>query len=150
VRVQFELLIPGVEHVEEANLSAEMLGVPCNLKECVGTGLQQEIVENPFVVQGERRQFMGESKDNMDVACGQQLLATGFEPTVAGVGLTFRTVPIPAAVIGDDAMSTAGAGIQMAAEGGGTTARDGQQDLNMSPANPVAAVPDKRNSRGAN
>jgi len=70
VGVMFELLIPGVEHAEEANLSAEMLRVPCNLKECVGTGLQQEIVEDPFVLQGERRQFTGESKDGMNVACG--------------------------------------------------------------------------------
>src|SRR5215469_15877434 len=58
--------------------------------------------------------------------------------------------PHKATVVGDDAMSTAGASIQMAAECGGTTARDGQQDLNMSPANPMAAAPDKSNSRGAN
>jgi hypothetical protein len=59
-------------------------------------------------------------------------------------------VPIAATVVGDDAMPTAGASIQMAAECSGTTARDGQQDLNMSPANPMAAAPDESNSRGAN
>jgi hypothetical protein len=37
-------------------------------------------------------------------------------------------------------MSTASALIDMTAEGGGTTARDGQQDLEMSPAEPVTVA----------
>src|ERR1700733_15154439 len=37
----------------------------------------------------------------MDVARGEKFLTTRLEPTVAGVGLTLRAVPIPAAVGGD-------------------------------------------------
>jgi len=37
-------------------------------------------------------------------------------------------------------MSTASALIDMTAEGGGTTARDGPQDLEMSPAEPVTVA----------
>ncbi len=37
-------------------------------------------------------------------------------------------------------MSAAGALIDMAAESGGATARDGQQDLKMSPAEPVTVA----------
>jgi len=37
----------------------------------------------------------------MDVARGEKFLATRLEPTVAGVGLTLRAVPVPAAVVGD-------------------------------------------------
>jgi len=93
---------------------------------------------------------MGKGEDNMHIARGKEFLATRFEPTVAGVGLTIWAVPITATVIGDDAMSTAGAGIHVAAECGGTTARDGQQDFDMGPADPLTAAPDKSNSRGAN
>jgi hypothetical protein len=46
-------------------------------------------------------------------------------------------------------MTTAGALVDMGAECGGTTARNGQQDFEMRPADPVAAAPDKSNSRGA-
>jgi hypothetical protein len=53
VRVMFELLIPGVEHAKEADLSAEMPGVASDFEEGFGTGLQQEMVEEFLVLQGE-------------------------------------------------------------------------------------------------
>src|ERR1700674_5537236 len=80
----------------------------------------------------------------MDVARGEKFLATRLEPTVAGVGLTLWAVPIGAAVVGDGAMSTAGAFIDMATECGGATAH-----VDMRPADPVAAAPEESNSRGA-
>jgi hypothetical protein len=40
VRVMFELLIPGVEHAEEADLGAQMLGIAGDLEERFRTGLQ--------------------------------------------------------------------------------------------------------------
>jgi hypothetical protein len=41
VGVMFELLIPGVEHTEEADFGAEMLGIAGDFEEGFGTGLQQ-------------------------------------------------------------------------------------------------------------
>src|SRR5216683_5706313 len=57
--------------------------------------------------------------------------------------------PHKATVIRDGAMSTAGALIDMAAECGGATARNGQQDFDMRPADPLAVAPEESNSRGA-
>ena len=57
VRVKFEFLIPGVEHTEEADLRAEMFGITSDCEEGCGTGLQQEMVQDLLVLQGERRQF---------------------------------------------------------------------------------------------
>src|ERR1700694_4775046 len=85
----------------------------------------------------------------MDVARGEAFLATRLEPTAAGVGLTLWAVPIAAGVVGDGAMSTAGALIDMATECGGATARHGQQDFDMRPADPSAVAPEESNSRGA-
>jgi len=48
-----------VQHAEEADLGAEMLGITSHFEECLGTGLEQEMVEDLFVLQGERRQLMG-------------------------------------------------------------------------------------------
>jgi hypothetical protein len=57
---------------------------------------------------------------------------------------------ISAAVIRDGgAMSAADALIDVAAQSGGATARDGQQDFDMRPADPAAAAPKESNSRGA-
>src|SRR5579863_6538732 len=58
VRVVFEFLIPGVEHAEETDLGAEMLGIASDCEECFSAGLQQEMVQEFLVLQGERRQFM--------------------------------------------------------------------------------------------
>jgi len=112
--------------------------------------VEQQIIDDFLVLQSERSQLRRQSKHDMDVGCGQKFAASCLDPAFTSGGLTLRAVPIAATVVGDDAMSTVGAGIQMSAQGSGTTARDGQQDLNMSPANPVAAAPEKRNSRGAN
>ena len=59
VRVMFELLIPGVEHAKEADLGAEMLGIASDFEESFGTGLQQEMVQEFLVLQGQWRQLMG-------------------------------------------------------------------------------------------
>jgi hypothetical protein len=59
VWVMFEFLIPGVKHTEEADLGAEMFGIASDFEEGFGTGVQQEMIEEFLVLQGEWRQFMG-------------------------------------------------------------------------------------------
>ena len=75
----------------------------------------------------------------MDVARGEKLLTTRFEPTVAGVGLTLRAVPVAAAVVGDGrTVPAVGALIEMPAQGGAATARDGSQHREVLPGDPPA------------
>src|SRR6266852_8048298 len=151
VQVMFEFLIPGVEHTEEADLGAEMFGIASDFEEGCGTGLQQEMVQEFLVLQGERRQFMGEREDNMDVARGEKLLTTRFEPTAASVGLTLRAVPVTAAVVRDGrTVAAVGALIEMPAQGGGATAHDGSQPFEGLPGDPAATAFDEAASRGAN
>src|SRR5260370_27754481 len=54
----FAFLIPSVEHTEEADFGAEMLGIASYFEEGFPAGLQQQMVEDFLVLQGERRQFM--------------------------------------------------------------------------------------------
>src|ERR1700746_1176732 len=58
-RVMFEFLIPSVEHTEEADFGAKMLGIAGDFEEGFSTGLQQQMVQDFFVLQGERGQLMG-------------------------------------------------------------------------------------------
>ena len=104
-----------------------------------------------FVLQSQRSQLRRQGEDDMDVGRGQQFTATGLDPAFASARLTLRAVPIATAVIGDGGtMSAAGALIDMAAECGGATARDGQQDLEMGPADPVTVALDESCSCAAN
>src|SRR5215471_16778659 len=75
----------------------------------------------------------------MEVARGKKFSSTRGDPPFPGSRLASRAMPITAAVIGDGTMSTAGALIDMAGQCGGATARNGQQDFDMRPADPPAA-----------
>jgi len=94
---------------------------------------------------------MGYGEDNMNVGRWQKFLATCFEPTVARVGLTLWAVTVTAAVVGDGRMVAAiGALIEMPAQGGGATARDGSQHFEVLPGDPPAAAFEECASRGTN
>jgi hypothetical protein len=50
VRMMQEVLAPGVEHAEETDLRAEMLGIGRNLQQSGGGGAKQEIVDDFLVL----------------------------------------------------------------------------------------------------
>ena len=125
VRMKSELLIPGVQHAEEADLRTEVFWITCDLQKRFRTGAKQEIVDELFILQGEWRQLARKSEDNMHVGRREKLLAARCELAVASPCLTLRAVPIAARVVGDGTMSAASAFIEMAAERGGATPRNG-------------------------
>src|SRR6202161_2983384 len=86
----------------------------------------------------------------MDVACGQKLLPACRDPGFPSGGLTLRAMPISAGVVRDrGTMPAASALIQMAAQCGRATPRDGQQHFDMLPADPLAASLEEAGSCGA-
>src|ERR1700688_2897218 len=85
----------------------------------------------------------------MQIARGEKPLAPRRKPAVASTGLTLRAVPVAARVVGDGAMSATGAFIEMPAERGGATPRNGQQHFHVLPGDPLTASFDESISRGA-
>ena len=83
MRVKFELLIPGVQHAEEADLRAEMFGIASDFEKGSRTGAKQKVVDHLLVLQGQWCQLARQREDNMDIARREQLLATRCEPAVA-------------------------------------------------------------------
>src|ERR1700757_2469910 len=87
----------------------------------------------------------------MDVARGEKFPATRFEPTVTGVSLTLRAVPVAAAVVGDGrTVPAVGALIEMPAQGSGATRHDDSQPFRALRAEPPAAAFNKAMSCGPN
>ncbi len=72
MRVQEQVLTPGVQHGEETDLSAQMLGIGGDGEQGFGTDLEQEVVEDLLILQGERSKLMREREDDMEVGDGQQ------------------------------------------------------------------------------
>jgi hypothetical protein len=51
VGMEPELLVPGVEHTEEANLGPEMSGIAGDFEKSFCTGTEQQIVDDLFILQ---------------------------------------------------------------------------------------------------
>jgi len=149
--MELEFLVPGMEHAEEADLGSEMGGIARDLQQGFGAGPKQQTIDDFLVLQSQRSQLRRQGEDHVDVGRGQQFTTTRRDPAFTRTGLTLRAVPVATAVVGDGGtMSTAGALINMAAESGGATARDGQQDLDMGPADPRSVALDESSSCTAN
>jgi hypothetical protein len=149
MRVKFEFLSPAVQHTEEADFRTEMLGISRDFQKAFRTGAKQEIVDDFLVLQDQWGQMTRKREDYVDVARREKLLATRCEPAIASSCLTLRAVPISARVVGDGAMSAASAFIDMPAERGGTTPRNGQEHFDVLPADPLTASFDECVSCGA-
>ena len=138
VGMKFELLAPGVQHAEETNLCAEVSRIASDFQKGVGTGAEQEIVEDFLVLQNQWRQAAGEREDHVQVAGRQKFPSTRGDPPFPSSDLTLWAVPISAAVIRNSGtMSAAGALVDMTAECSGTTPRNGQQHFDVPPAKPM-------------
>jgi hypothetical protein len=57
VRVKFEFWTPGMQHAEEADLCAKMLGIAGDFEKGFRTGVKQEIVDDFLVLQDQRSQM---------------------------------------------------------------------------------------------
>ena len=151
VRMKLQALVPAVQHAEEADLGTEMPWITSDFKQSLSTGMEQQVVYQPLVLQGERGQFPRQSEHGMDVASGQQFSLTRLEPALARVALAFWAMPVSTRVVGDlGRMSAACATIAMPAERGRAAAHDGQQHLAVLPVDPPAAAFDKSLSSTAN
>jgi hypothetical protein len=125
MRMKFEFLSPGVQHAEEADFCTKMLGIARDLEKSFRTGAKQEVVDDTLVLQNQWGQMTGKREDYMHITGRKKFSAALFQPAIASARLTLRAMPISARVEGDGTMSAAGAFIEMTAENGGTTPRDG-------------------------
>src|SRR5712691_9457634 len=102
-----------MERAEETDLGSQVAGIAGDLQQSCSTGVKQQVIDQPFILQGERSEFSRESKDDVDVAGGEQLPLPRLEPAQAGVALTLGAMPVTARVVRDDGMSAVRALIAM-------------------------------------
>src|ERR1700737_4506131 len=134
-----ELLIPGMQHGEEADFRAEVFRIASDFEKCFCTGAEQQIVDDFLVLQSQWSKLRRKCEDHMDVARREKFSLPCGDPAFSGRGLTLRAVSIAAAVVGDGGtMPAAGALIEMTAECGGATPRNGPQQFDMLLVVPVA------------
>ena len=85
-------------------------------------------------------QRMRQSKDDMEVGHGEQVLLTPRKPALARLGLTLRAVPVAARIIRNGLEIAPRAGVQMASECSRSTCGDGPQHVQLMIAKPRAVL----------
>jgi len=55
--MMLQSLIPGMEHAEEADLGAKMAGIAGNLQQSCSTGVEQQAIDQPLILQCGRSEF---------------------------------------------------------------------------------------------
>jgi hypothetical protein len=95
-----------MEDAEKTGLRTQILPFGCNLDQGGGTGMKQEPVEDPLVLPDEWNQLMRQAEDQMEVIDRQQVLLAFLDPGVSSLGLTLRTVAIPAGVVYECVVAT--------------------------------------------
>ena len=83
--MMLQSLVPGMEHAEEADLGSKMPGIASDLQQSCSTGVKQQVVDQPFILQCERSQFPRQGEDEVHIAGRQQLSFPRLEPAQAGV-----------------------------------------------------------------
>lgn len=72
VGMMLQLLVPGVQDTEEADLGTEMLGVRGNFDQGLGAATEQQTIDQFLVLQCQGSQWMGEREDDMSIAGSEQ------------------------------------------------------------------------------
>src|SRR5882724_10510101 len=140
MRMMLQSLVPGMEHAEEADLRAEVLGIASDLQQSGSTGVKQQVIDQPLILQCQRRQFPRQGEDDVHVTGGQHLAFPRLEPAPSGVALTLGAVPVSARVVRDGSMSAVRALIAMSPQRGSAAACDGQQHLFVLSVDPLATA----------
>jgi hypothetical protein len=125
--VMVELLAPGMEHGEPADLCAEMRGVPGDVLKRLGDRAKKEPIEQTRVLQRQGTQVVRQGKDPMDVWRVEHLALPGREPRGLGRAMAFGAAPVAARVIRLHFVPTVVALGDMSAQSGRATQRDRAQ-----------------------
>jgi hypothetical protein len=116
VRVMEKILTPGVQHRQEADLGAEVLGVLGYPPQGLARGAEQDIVNHSLVVKRKLRELIGNGKHHVKVVDRQKLGPLLVQPLGLGQRLTLGAVAITARVVRHTSMSAPVALISVAAK----------------------------------
>jgi hypothetical protein len=136
MRMDLQILSPGVQNAEESDLCAHVLGIGGDLQQSGGAGAEQKVVNDLLVLQRQPGEFVRKRKHDMYAAHRQQFFIAIGEPPIAGVGLSLWAMPRAAGVERGGFIAALATAIQMAAERSRAAVLDGEEDTEVEPRQP--------------
>src|SRR5438132_7353108 len=118
VRMEKQVLSPGMQNADDADLRAQMFGIGRDFQQCLRAGSEQQVVEHGRIVQGQYIEFVWRGEHDMEVGGGEKLAFAGSKPALARLRLALRAVPVAARVVGDGLAAALRTGSDVAAQRG--------------------------------
>jgi len=128
MRVMQQILPPGVQDGDKADLGAQMFGVARDGAQRLGGGSKQDVVRHSLVLVRDRCNLLRHGEDDVEILHWQQLSLPVLKPLCTHQRLTLWAVPIPATVECDALVPTGIALLDVAAQRRGATLLDGTHD----------------------
>ena len=128
MRIMKQALTPGVQHGEEADLGAQVLGIGGDCAQGLGGGAEEKAVDERLVLIGDGGNGLRQREDDVKVLCVEDLGATILQSLRAGQRLAAGAMSIAAAVEGDAPVATLIACFDVPAERGGPAQFDRRHD----------------------
>src|ERR1039457_2930385 len=131
VGMQEQVLSPGMQDADHADLSAQVFAIDGDLEQSLSAGGEQQVVEQTRVLQGQHVEFVGHREHDMEVAGGEKFSLAGRHPALARLRLALGAVPVSARVVRDSLMTATRAGIAMTAQSSGATTQNGTKGFEL-------------------
>ena len=113
-----------MKHGGDADTDAQVLWVGCDGQHGLGRRLEQQVVDQRLVVEGNVGDLGGQCEDHLEVPDRQEVGLLGVEPCACCGALAPWAVPVAAGVIGDPLMPAVGTGFDVTAQSRGAASLD--------------------------
>ena len=80
MRVMLQILPPGMEYSDEADLRAQVLGSSGDRTQGLGGSVKQDVVDHGLILVRDRGDRLGQRKDHMEVVNGKEVGLAIFQP----------------------------------------------------------------------
>ena len=80
MRMEKQVLSPTVQHSEKADLGAEMLGIGSDGGQGLGSGSEENAVDEIFVLVSDGSDLFGNREDHMKIVRGENFGCSFFDP----------------------------------------------------------------------
>ena len=117
VRMQGEVLTPGVQHGDHTRVRSQVGGIAGKGTDHTPGCGKERIIDTIRPIQAQTVQLPGQGEHHMEVRHRQELGLAGCHPVFPGQDLALGTVAVPATVVAYAQVGTGGALIQMPAQG---------------------------------
>jgi len=149
VRMVLELLIPGVKHTEETDIRAEMFRVASDFEQRLGTGAEEQTIDELLVLKRQGGQKVRQREDNVGIARRQEFILPVRQPAFTRVALALWAMPVSARVVRDGSISAGGALVDVATERSRAATLDGGHNFLVARRQPPVATFGEVRPRGA-